>query len=412
MAPKVSALDDVRVLELAGFAVQYVGKLLGDMGADVIKIEPPGGNGCRTIGPFVDDLPDINKSLFFWHYNTSKRGVTLNLEHPQGRKLLIQLVQKADVLIEGNRPGYLHSLGLDYPTLERFNPALVMLSLTPFGQTGPWKDWEASDLVHLALGGQMASSGYDDPTASPIAGTGYQSVHIGGNFACIAVQIGLLQRDASGKGQYIDCSVHEACAACTEMALPSWIYNKAVLLRQTGRHAFAVRDSPTNFKASDGIYVNTVIPAINNTQWLALVDWMDADAVADDLHDERFLDPFHRRQNWPRVAAAIGRFVALHPAEWLYRGAQQRKLPWGPIRAPEENLADPALQAREFWASVDHQAIGRSVLYPGAPYKCPEMPWRISTRAPLLGEHNFEVYGRELGLSPTEMTSLAESGAI
>src|SRR5690349_10216915 len=164
-------LTGLRVLELADEKGQFCGKLLGDLGADVVKIEPPGGESCRHIGPFLDNMPHPERSLSFWHYNTSKRGITLDPATTDGHALFLRLAACADIILETRRPGWLASLGLDYDTLCRTNEGLIMCSLTPFGQTGPWRDYATSDLLHMAAGGEMASCGYDEtdvPDALPI----------------------------------------------------------------------------------------------------------------------------------------------------------------------------------------------------------------------------------------------------
>ena len=171
-SPLPGPLAALRVLELADETGQFCGKLLGDLGAEVVKIEPPGGEPCRRIGPFVDDIPHPERSLSFWYYNTSKRGITLNLDAADGLHLFQRLAATADVILETFRPGYLSSLGCDYAALSQQKPGLVLCSLTPFGQTGPWRDYLSSDLLHIAAGGEMASSGYDEedaPNAPPIA---------------------------------------------------------------------------------------------------------------------------------------------------------------------------------------------------------------------------------------------------
>ncbi len=173
--PSTGPLAGLRVLELTDEKGQFCGKLMGDLGADVIKIEPPGGEATRTVGPFLDDIPHADRSLSFWHYNTSKRGITLNLETEDGRQLFRRLASDADVILETWRPGYLPGLGLGYDDLSASNPGLVMCALTPFGQTGPWRDYATTDLLHMAAGGQMASCGYDEadvPDAPPIAPVG------------------------------------------------------------------------------------------------------------------------------------------------------------------------------------------------------------------------------------------------
>ena len=165
---------------------QFCGKLLGDLGADVVKIEPPGGERNRHIGPFLDDIPHPERSLSFWYYNTSKRSITLNLQTADGRQLFAQLAATADIILETFRPGFMASLGFDYESLRKQNSCLIMCALTAFGQTGPWRDYLSSDLLHLAAGGQMASCGYDEedaPNAPPIAPGGGNAWHMGCHYA-------------------------------------------------------------------------------------------------------------------------------------------------------------------------------------------------------------------------------------
>ena len=144
-----AALDGLRVLEICDEKGQFCGKLMADNGADLIKIEPPGGEACRSFGPFLDDVPHRERSLSFWHYNTSKRGITLNLESQQGQELFRQLAASADIVLESRKPGYLESLGLGYDVLSADNPGLIMCSLTPYGQTGPWRDYASSDITQM-----------------------------------------------------------------------------------------------------------------------------------------------------------------------------------------------------------------------------------------------------------------------
>ena len=194
---QAGALSGLRVLELSGHEGDFCGKLMADMGADVIKIEPPGGEASRSRGPFYNDTPDRNGSLWFWHYNTSKRGITLDLETADGQALLKRLVPSADILLESYQPGYLPSLGMGHDDLSALNPGLIMCSLTPFGQSGPWRDFKPSDLIHMAGGGQMASCGYDDADVAggpPMAPGGGQSWHIGGEYAYIAIVSAVMAR--------------------------------------------------------------------------------------------------------------------------------------------------------------------------------------------------------------------------
>src|SRR5260370_6322876 len=210
--PLPGPLAGLRVLELADETGQFCGKLLGDLGAEVVKIEPLGGEPSRQIGPFLDDIPHPERSLSFWYYNTAKRGVTLNLETADGRQLFGRLAATSDVILETFRPGFLASLGLDYESLRTQNPRLIMCALTPFGQTGPWRDYASSDLLHMAAGGDIASSGYDEadvPNAPPIAPGGGNAWHMGCHFAYLAVMAALVYRTDAGQRQSSDTSISE-----------------------------------------------------------------------------------------------------------------------------------------------------------------------------------------------------------
>jgi crotonobetainyl-CoA:carnitine CoA-transferase CaiB-like acyl-CoA transferase len=410
-------LAGLRVLELADEKGQFCGKLLGDFGADVVKIEPPGGEPCRHVGPFLDDVPHPERSLSFWHYNTSKRSVTLNLETADGRALFQRLAATADVILETFRPGYLASLGFDHESLSRSNPGLILCSLTPFGQTGPWRDYLSSDLLHMAAGGEMASCGYDEadvPNAPPIAPGGGNAWHMGCHFAYISIMAALVHRTVSGQGQYIDVSIHEACALTTEAAIANYVYRGEVLLRQTGRHHAAAPSNRTQFRAKDGSYVTALLTGgltLRNVKNLASL--MDQYGMAGDLTDPKYQDPAVIAANASHIIDdLLANFIASQPAEEVYHAAQQRGFTWGAVRMPEALPSDPHLQDRGFWKQVEHPELGRSFTYPGEAAIYSDSPWQISRRAPLIGEHNAEILCAELGLSRGELAVLAESRVI
>ena len=407
----------LRVLELADEKGQFCGKLLGDLGADVVKIEPPGGEACRRIGPFVDDIPHPERSLSFWYYNTSKRGITLNVDTADGRGLFAQLAATADVVLETCRPGYLPSLGLDYASLRERNARLVMCSLTPFGQTGPWRDYLSSDLLHMAAGGEMASSGYDAadlPDAPPIAPGGGNAWHTGCHYAAIAIMAALVHRTVSGQGQYIDASIHEACALTTEAAIASYIYRGEVLRRQTGRHHAAGATPRTQFRAKDGTYVCALLGGRLTPKFVReLADLLDTYGMAGDLRDPKYQDQAVITENTSHIVDdLVASFIASLPAEEVYHAAQERGFTWGAVRAPEALLDDAHLRDRGFWKQVEHPELGRSVTYPGEAAIYSDSPWRIGRRAPLIGEHNAEIFCGELGLSLGALSMLAENGVI
>jgi benzylsuccinate CoA-transferase BbsE subunit len=410
-------LTGLRVLELADEKGQFCGKLFGDLGSDVVKIEPPGGEPCRHFGPFLDDIPDPERSLSFWYYNTSKRGITLNLDTADGRALFRRLAANADVILETFRPGYLASRGFDFDTLREQNPGLILCSLTPFGQTGPWRDYLSSDLLHMAAGGEMASCGYDEvdvPNAPPIAPGGGNAWHMGCHFAYISIMAALVHRTISGLGQYIDVSIHEACALTTEAAIANYVYRGEVLRRQTGRHHAAGVTNRTQFRAKDGSYVTALITGgLNPRNVRNLAALMDSFGMAGDLNDPKYQDPVVVAANASHIIdELLAGFIASLPADEVYHAAQERGFTWGAVRAPEELLDDPHLHDRGFWKQVEHPELGRSFVYPGEAAIFSDSPWHISRRAPLIGEHNTEIYCAELGLSQGELSILAENRVI
>jgi crotonobetainyl-CoA:carnitine CoA-transferase CaiB-like acyl-CoA transferase len=410
-------LVGLRILELADEKGQFCGKLMGDLGADVIKIEPPGGEATRRVGPFLDDLPHPERSLSFWHYNTSKRGITLNLQTADGRHLFRRLAATADVILETFPPGFLAALGLAYESLRKENSGLILCALTPFGQTGPWRDYKTSDLLHMAAGGEMASCGYDEvdvPGAPPIAPGGGNAWHMGCHFAYMAIMAALVYRTVTGQGQYIDASIHDACALTTEAAIANYIYRNEVVQRHTGRHHAPGPTPRTQFRSKDGTYVTALVAGRLNPRYVKeLAELMDSYGLAGDLKDPKYQDPKVIEANKDHIIEdVVANFIANLPAEEVYHAAQRRGFTWGAVRSPEALLDDAHLHDRGFWKQVEHPELGRSFVYPGEAAIYNGSPWRISRRAPLIGEHNQEIFCGELGLSQQELCMLAENGAI
>ena len=406
----------LRVVELAGERGQWCGRLLAELGADVIKVEPPGGCPERDEGPFWRDEPHRERSLAFWHCNWGKRGVTLDPGAPDGAALFRRLVRSADVLLETTPPGWLAERGLAPESLRAADPRLIHCALTPFGQDGPWRDFETTDLVHFAAGGQMASSGYDAddlPDAPPIAPGGGNAWRTGGHYALLAIAAALLQRDAGGEGQYLDASIHDACALTTEMAVPIYFATRRVLRRQTGRHAAWSLDRPrTQFRCADGRYVNAMFnQRLSPARLRDIAEWLDRYGAAADLLDERFRDQQTVIEEQEHISDVLRAFFPRITAEEAYRGAQARGLAWGAVRSIDEILADPHWEDRGYWADVEIPELGVRVRDSGPWAIWSESPLSVARRAPLAGEHNAEVYGA-LGLAPAELEALRAAGAI
>jgi crotonobetainyl-CoA:carnitine CoA-transferase CaiB-like acyl-CoA transferase len=401
----MSALQGIRVVELSHERSALAGKLLADMGADLVVVEPPGGSALRRFGPFVDDRPDPERSLAWWHYNTSKRGVVLDLESDAGRDGFRRLVARADLVLEAEDPGRLAALGLDYGDLARRE--LIWISLTPFGRELPGRADLATDLTLLAAGGPVWSCGYDDHSLPPVRGLGFQGYNTGCHYAVMSALTALLARGVSGEGQLVDVSMHAAANVTTEMASYNYLVQGTTVQRQTGRHAIETLTLPTQVRCADGRYVNTGVPPRFPKEYAGLLAWLRELGSADDFPEAVFLEMGAKRDfidlskigQDDEVTAIFGagrealNFVARRLSAYdFFVGAQRAGLPVGVIYAPEEAFEDPHFVARGFQTPVEHPELGRSVRYPGAPYRFEKTPWRISRRAPLLGEHTAEVF--------------------
>jgi crotonobetainyl-CoA:carnitine CoA-transferase CaiB-like acyl-CoA transferase len=420
-----TALGSLRVLDLADEQGHFCGMLLAQLGADVIKVEPPGGAAARRSTPFRDDIPDVNGSLYQWHFDAGKRGVTLDVAAKEGQALLRRLVETADVLVESHPPGFLEDLGLGYATLAGWNPKLIVASITPFGQTGPYRDFAGSDLVGSALGGIAFMCGYDDlPGSPPINPDGEPTYHIGSMYGVLAVLAAVWGRHFTGLGRHIDLSAHESVNASTEWALPTYFYEGKNVRRQTGRHASQEPTQPWQFRCRDGRDVNLlgVLPR-SGASWKRLLAWMEERGAAGDLTDPKYSDFVSGRLqggSWRdvdktpegrHIVEVIVAFVQGLTSDEVYHGGQKLALPWSVIRAPDELPEDGHLADRGFFAPVEYSE-GEAFVQPGAPYTMSETPAGTVQRAPLLGEHNLQVYGEELGLTEQELSDLSGKGII
>jgi crotonobetainyl-CoA:carnitine CoA-transferase CaiB-like acyl-CoA transferase len=429
-----SFLRGLRVIEIADELGEYCGKVLAGLGADVIKIEPPGGEATRGYGPFLDDREHPNRSLHFWHYNFGKRSVVLDLDNATGRSRLTELLRSADVLLETRPTAYWSQRGLSLDDLMASNPTLVHGRITPFGDDGPWSGYRGSDLIHLALGGVMMNCGYDADTTGvydtpPIAPQMWQSYHIAGEVAAIQIVAAMNYRLETGRGQRIAVSVHDAVSKTTETDLPDWVYARQPHGRRTCRHSFAVagtgdreRDQgmsayvPSLARTKDGRWILPYstylsgfdVPFQNTVDTLAKYD------AAEDLDDERYGDDSYvrRPETLRHVESVISRFIGSTKYDrHVWQDAQNNGLAWAPVRKPEENLEDEHWSVRNAFLKVEHPELGRSFVQVGGKWVAPDLPWRTGPRAPMLGEHTAEVLN-SVGRSGEPYRSTKSSQAI
>jgi crotonobetainyl-CoA:carnitine CoA-transferase CaiB-like acyl-CoA transferase len=401
-------LADLRVIEMCDDLGQYTGKLLADMGADVVKVEPPTGSAARATGPFAGDQPDPDRSLSFWYYNTNKRSVVLDLADARDRESLRRLVATAGIVIEAHPPGFLDRLGLGFEQLRVERPDLIMCAITPFGQSGPWAIYQSSDMVALALGGQMNMNGYDPddaPEAPPIYPQSDHGYNTAAHFAAIGILAALLHRDRTGEGQYIDCAMHEALAGMTEVGMPYWLYRRQNVIRQTGRHASVARTERWVYRARDGRDVLIFGVGRDNTSWGKIKRWFQEHGLGAQFDEPRFDSPQARQPGRgspeaTEIMRAVADFIAANDAESVYRGGQERDQAWGVVRSPEETLDDLHWWDRGFFERLPTASHGadRAVM-PGAPYRFSVSPWALRRPAPKLGEHTREIMDELAGTS-------------
>ena len=398
-------LTGIRVLDLSGELGVYCGKLLADVGADVIKVEPPTGDTMRRIGPFLEESDTWENSTHWRHYNTNKRSITLDITSDKGISLFRRLADTADVVVESFQPGYLDSFGLGYQHLKDDHNGLIFASLTPFGQTGPYRDYLGSDLVGFAMGGYMYVTGW--PETPPNKLWGNQAFQTTSNRAYIAILIAIFHRLATGDGQYIDVSMQEAVATTTEHVNTAYNYTGESAVRCGFRHG---GQFVATWQCKDGF-----VSITTNTQkaWDDLRGWMDRDGMAGDLMEEQYDDRFILRgDHGAHIEELVEAWTLTHTREEITEWGQANHHPWGPVSTALELLDNEQLWDRGFYQKIVDPHTALEVIYPGAPYKMSELGWRLVSQAPEVGQHNNEIYCGELGLSDDELQESINAGII
>ncbi len=411
-------LDGYRVLDLTSEIGWLGGKILGDLGADVIKIEPPGGDPGRRTGPFYHDLPDPEKSLYWWAYNNNKRGITLDITTATGREIFKKLVKSADFVLESFPPGFLREIGLSFEELHRENPALILVSITPYGQTGPYSRYQASDLELMATSGLMSVLG--SPDRPPVRAALPQSYLWAGMSAAMGALMAQCYRGITGQGQHVDVSAQASLLWAMQPATTYWDVLRQDVIRDgsfvTGRSVTGAKMRAI-YPCKDG-YVNFIIygGAAGKATNKALVQWMHEKNMAPDHLLQKDWDNFNiatvTQEEIDEIEKPVAEFLLTCTKEEFSREAIKRRMLGYPVATAEDILRDQQLKDRGFWEELFHPELGETITYPGGFGKFSAGFCGLKRRAPLIGEHNLDIYRDELGFSMDEILKLKESGVI
>ncbi|MFC1816661.1 CaiB/BaiF CoA transferase family protein [Thermodesulfobacteriota bacterium] len=398
-------LTGTRVLDLSDEMGLYCTKLLANLGADVIKIEPPKGDPARRVGPFLKNQPHREKSLYWFHFNTSKRSITLNLQTIDGKELFKNLSSRADIIVETFSPGTMDNMGIGWETLFQENSHLILASLTPFGQKGPWRNYTASDLVGSAVGGLLHTCGWPDKAPEKISGS--QAYNMVSVQAAVAILMALYQRTTTQKGRHIDVSMHASVPGNLMVNVPVYERTGQIRGRDGDRHTEAAHGI---FPCKDG-YIDFRLRFHN---WDAFVKWLDQDGMAGEIKDEKWADIWYRQrpENIQTIDKKFRIFLMKHTKKELYEHGQDLGFEIAPVNTIREVAESVQLRDRRYFVPVEHPELGVTLKYMGPPFRLSLTPWKITKRAPLLGEHNEEIYQNELGLTRQELISLTEAGII
>jgi crotonobetainyl-CoA:carnitine CoA-transferase CaiB-like acyl-CoA transferase len=397
------ALSGVTVLDLTHYvAGPYCTKLLADYGAEVLKIERPGiGDGARRLG-IPPEAPDSVLSPLFLNLNTNKKSITLDLKTDAGKAVLSRLIRESDILVESFSPGVMARVGFDYAAVAKINPAIVMTSVSNFGQTGPYRDYRATELVSFGLGVHMFQEG--EPDREPLKFPGYKPFYLAGTYAA-AVTLGtFLGSSVTGEGEYIDVSIMECQLSPPEGAcfLMNYAFSGVAAGRQGHRREWAYPFGV--YACKDGhVFIYGIVAFF----WPRFVEWLGMPEL---LTDPRFSTPLARREHHADFDAVFLPWLMEKTVAEAFHSAQAHRIPCTPVNAIADMLADPQLAARSYFTQVNHPD-GSLHNYPGLPFRLPETPTALQQAAPALGQHNDEVCGR-LGFSPEEILRMRREGAI
>jgi crotonobetainyl-CoA:carnitine CoA-transferase CaiB-like acyl-CoA transferase len=412
-------LSPYRVLDLTTERGLLCGQLLGDMGADVIKVEPPGGSPARGLGPFLNDQPHPDRSLYWWAYNRNKRSITLDIDRPEGRELLKRLVAGSDFLLESFNPGEMAARGLGYDDLAALNPKLVYVSITAFGQDGPKASYADADLIIMAAGGPLVLTGDED--RPPVRVSVPQAYLHASADAAVGALVAHHESVRSGRGQHVDVAAEQSVAMATQSYVLAAPLGSVEARRMAGGVKFGPLDIPLVWPARDGyIALTFLFGSALGVFTRKLMHYLCERGFCDEATRDKDWIAFGERlfsgaeplSEFERVKRIVSEFTSSHTKAELLDLAVERGFLMTPITTVEEVVKSPQLEAREYFRPLEHPELGRSFLYPGPFAKFSATPLRYRRRPPTVGEHNREIYCGELGLSDADLRNLSERGIV
>ena len=397
-------LESVKVLEYGNLiSAPFCGKILADLGAEVIKIEEPyQGDVSRKQEPFLNDVPGLERSGLFQYLNMNKLGITLNPYTTTGKRIFTDLLKNADIFIENNPPKTMKRLELSYGHVKRDNPRIVMTSITPFGQTGPYKDYESCELVNTHMGGVgRISIREGDVNKEPIKYPAHLFSFQAG-LSAAAVTMGAIYRQRiTGLGAQLDVSEQESVIQNLNSVIARYSYSKLIASRTD-----VLDIAPHHILPCKDGYI--YLSFVEEHQWRGFVEIMGHPDWAD---SELFKDSPTRSQYWDALRSLILEWTMKYSVEEIYRRCQEKAIPLGAVRTADQVLKDKQMAARGFFTEVEHPETGK-LTYPGVPYRFSEIKKETPLEAPLLGQHNEEIYCGRMGYNKRELVRMKEAGVI
>ena len=403
-----SYFSKLKILDFTGELGPYTAKMFAGIGAEVIHLEPLGGDPLRQSGPFYKNVKSQESSLPFCYFNSGKRGLALDLNHAAGRKIFLQLCTDADLLIESFVPGYLQQLSLSYEELSANNPKLVQTSITPFGHSGPLSQQAGSDLICSAMSGflYLAGVGHEKPVRSP----DNQAYRMAEAYAAVGSAIALFNAMRTGKGQFVDVACIEAGAGALENAAQFWDL-EGKIRRGRGKEAGTATIHP----CADGYISIVAIMGKNKVMWDPFVEWMKKEGVEEwEVFDNnKWIETAYREsaEGYNTFCRVFERYTMQHDKRYIYETGQGYSVAVTPVSNGKDLLENPQLKARGYWQTVHNETLGGNVVYPGAPYEFGEIRWRQGGNAPRLGQHTREVLV-EYGYAKQDIDALIKAGAV